>query len=216
MTTESEDNGIAIEAAAKVVEEHAKPESDIIELTNGVKLRCKSVAVMTIRHATAALPRPIPPVIENPDKGRAEPWEGDPAYQDALGRWEYQIGETSINIMLSLGTKLEYVPENMDSPEDSNWVEILEAAEVPLKLNSVPARYLSWLRFYALSDPEDIAKVSVAIARKSGLMEGDVSSALESFRGGEDGGTNLPKTTEELSSNGNNIPLPISRPRAGS
>src|SRR3990167_10053334 len=100
----------AIEAAAKVVEKAKQPVSDIVTLSNGIKLRYKAVPLMTLRHAITVIPKPIPPIIELPDKGRAEPWEGDPTYQEALADWNFQIGETTLNVMLMLGTKLEHVP----------------------------------------------------------------------------------------------------------
>ena len=206
----------AIEIAAKVVEKSSTVDKDVIELSNGIKLRIRAVAVMTLRHAIAALRKPEPPMVDSPDKGRMEPWEGDPHYLEELGRWEYQMGETTLNVMLSLGTKLEYVPKGVDKPEDVGWVELLEAADVPVKLNSQPARYLSWLRFYALTEPADIAKVSEAVARRSGVIEADVSDSLNSFRGGENGRTDTDPEAPQLSVNGDNVPTPISGPSTGS
>ena len=201
-----EDNNIvALEAAAKVAEETQQPISDVVELSNGIRLRYKSVPQVTLRHSLMIIPKPDPPMVENPEKGRSEPWEGDPKYQESLNNWLYQIGETTLNVMLMLGTKLEFVPEGVDGPKDEGWVELLEAAGVPIKINTEPARYLSWLRFYALAEPEDVTKVSQAVARRSGVLEQDVDSALQSFRGGKNGGTNLEPATKKRRSHRNNL-----------
>ena len=165
---------------------------------------------MTLRHAVAVIRKPEPPMVESPGReGRMEPWEGDPRYQEELGRWEYQMSETTLNVMLGLGTKPEYIPEDIDKPDGTDWVELLESVEVPLKLNSGPARYLSWLRFYVLSNTADIAKVSEAVARRSGVLETDVSEAQSSFRGGENGRANPEPAAPQHRADGNNVPTPI-------
>lgn len=196
---------ISIDAAAKVAEEQPK-QKDTITLSNGIILLCKQVPMLTVRYALTAIPKPEPPVIHNEEKGRSEVWEGDPAYQAALSRWEEQVGDTTFNVMLMLGTQIEHMPEGIDHPEHESWLETLEATGMSVNVDTKAARYLSWLRFYAISSNEDYGRISEAVARKSGLLERDVQASLQSFRGGENGRADLATTPEEHSEHGDNLP----------
>ena len=198
------DTAVAIEAAVKVVEEQPGAQ-DFIIMNNGIRLRCKAVPILTVRHALTAIKKPEPPVIHNEEKGRTEVWEGDPTYQAELAQWEEQIGDTTLNVMIMLGTQVDEIPEGIQAPEDEDWIETLEAAGININTKTKAARYLSWIRFYAISSNSDYARISEAVARKSGLLERDVQTSLESFRGGENGRTNLEATPTEQHINGDNL-----------
>lgn len=200
----------AISDAVKTLE--VDPDRETVELSNGIVLRCKAVPIMTIRYAHNSVPRPTPPVVRNEDKQRDEVWEGDPQYQDALAAWQERIGEVGTNVMLGLGTKIETVPDGMFNPEDEEWCEPLVASGLSVNLESKSARYLSWLRFYALSTPQDLANVSILVAMKSGVVNKDVQASLDSFRGGEDGRTDLGGEDEKHSGDGDRVPSSDSRP----
>lgn len=193
-----------IDAAAKITDEQPNVQ-DTITLSNGTVLRCKAVPLLTVRHAAISIEKPEPPTVFHEDKGRSEIWEGDPAYQEALANWEERIGDVTFNVMIMLGTAIESIPEGLESPEDETWPEILEATGLTLNLSTKSARYLSWLRFYAITSNEDYVLISEAVARKSGLLQKDVQSALESFRSGKDGGADLEATSEEQRADGDNI-----------
>src|SRR3990167_1668538 len=136
------DTSIAIDAAVKVVEGQSQ-EQDFVALSNGIRLRCKSVPILTVRYALTAIKKPEPPIVHNEEKGRSEAWEGDPAYQAELSRWEEHIGETSLNVMIMLGTEIDKIPEGVYHPEDDEWVETLEAAGISVNTNTKAARYLN-------------------------------------------------------------------------
>lgn len=204
MTNESDQILETVEAAAEVVKD--KPVSNTVTLSNGVILKCKAVPIMTIRHAASTIPKPKPPIVKNEDKGRDEVWEGDPAYQEALTDWEEKVGDVGTNVLLMLGTSIEFVPEDINRPEDNGWLEILRATGIEVNADSVPARYISWLRFYAIATPSDLLAVTTNIAEKSGVMNKDVQASLDSFRSGEGRGTDLETETSERSGNGDSVP----------
>ncbi len=193
----------SVKAAVKVVDQQPSPPT--VTLANGVVIRCKPVSVMTLRYASTSVPRPKPPVIRNKDKDRDEEWEGDPAYQQALMDWENKVGDTGTNVMLLLGTEIESVPDNVEKVGDDGWVELLQATGMDVNVSSEPARYLSWLRFYAITTPQDLLMITANIAEKSGVLDKDVQASLESFRGGADGGTDLENKTEELNTDGDSV-----------
>lgn len=193
----------AIETAADLVEE--KPTSDIVTLSNGVKLKCKSVPVMMLRQASASIPKPKPPVVKNEEKGREEIWEGDPTYQQAIEEWEEKIGDVGTNVMLMLGTSVDFIPDDVEKPEDEGWLESILATGIEVRVGSVPARYISWLRFYVISTPSDLLAITSVIARKSGVLNKDVQASLDSFRSREERGTDLDSETEERGGNGDPV-----------
>lgn len=193
----------AIETAADLVEE--KPTSDIVTLSNGVRLKCKSVPIMTLRHASASIPKPKPPVVRNEEKDREEVWEGDPSYQQAIEEWEERVGDVGTNVMLMLGTSVEHIPDDVEKPEDDGWLESLLATGIEVKVGSIPARYISWLRFYAIATPSDLLAVTSVIAKKSGVLNKDVQASLDSFRSREERGTDLEAETEERSGDGDSV-----------
>ena len=194
----------SVEAAAKVVGKQ-QPPPPTVKLSNGVIIRCKAVSVMTLRYASTSIPRPKVPIIRNEEKDRDEEWEGDPAYQQKLMDWENKVGDTGTNVMLLLGTEVESVPEDVEKVDETGWVELLQATGMDVNVSSEPARYLSWLRFYAITTPQDLLMITANIAEKSGVLDKDVQASLESFRGGADGGTDLENKTEELNTDGDPV-----------
>src|SRR3990167_3147458 len=205
-----EDQAAAIEAAAKLVESQTVA-GDVITLSNGIKLRCKPVPQMIMRQIFLSHKKPEPPIIHNEEKGRNEPWEGDPLYQQQLEDWEMQLGEVTLNVAFSVGTSIEKVPKGMYKPDDDGWFETLEAAGMEIKRNSPAARYLSWLRLYAAVAIEDAALISAAVAAKSGVTEKDVETSLQSFRSGENGRGDLATDASERSEDRDNLPTPSAR-----
>ena len=205
-----EDQAAAIEAAAKLVESQAVA-GDVITLSNGINLRCKPVSQMILRQIYLSHKKPEPPIIHNEEKGRNEPWEGDPLYQQQLEDWEIQLGEVSLNVAFSVGTSIEQVPKGMYKPDDDGWFETLEVAGMEIKRNSPAARYLSWLRLYAAATVEDAALISAAVSAKSGITEKDVETSLQSFRGGENGRGNLATDAPQRSEDRDNLSTPPAR-----
>lgn len=171
---------------------------DVVTLENGIVIRCKPVSIMTLRYSTANIPKPKVPIIRNKEKDRDEEWEGDPAYLQELSDWEQKVGDIGTNVMLMLGTEIESVPENIELPDGNKWVEMLSATGLQIEIDSDSSRYLTWLRFYAITTPKDLVAISTTVAGKSGVLNKDAQASLESFRGREDGGGDMEIPAEEL------------------
>ena len=196
----AESVSIAVETAKEI------PVRNEVTFSNGIILNCKSVPIMTLRYAHQNVSKPKPPIVRNKDKDRDEEWEGDPTYVHELEEWEEKVGDVGVNVMLMLGTSINLIPEGVDRPEDSGWIDKLTAAGISVKADSEPARYLSWLRLYAIATPQDLVDVSTLVAEKSGVLDKDVKASLDSFRSGETGGTDLETSPEERSGDGDSIP----------
>jgi hypothetical protein len=148
---------------------------------NGIKLKLKKISRLLVVDAAKKVKLPKPPTVFIEDKGRTEENPSDPTYIEELQAAEYQRGMVTIAAYLVLGTSVLEVPEGVDSPEDTEWSDTLADIEfeVPAKGR---ARYLAWLKYYALNDTE-LNSLIEAITRLSGLTpEKDVSEIKDSFR----------------------------------
>lgn len=177
-----------VEVAAEVASKKGTEDGplDEVTLSNGIVLKCRKVPPLTLRYAISALPRPTPPVIYREDKGREEENPEHPDYLEALNNWSERQNEVSLNVMLSVGTSIIDVPDGVWGPDDGEWIDALEAAGIEVKRGSEAARYLSWLRFYALEEIKDLVRVSTVVAQLTGVREEDVAEATESFPGREE------------------------------
>ncbi len=197
MSPEGDSQVAAVKAAAEALENAT--DTDTVELSNGVILRTKRVNLMTLRHAYATIPRPKPPIVRNEEKSRDEEWDQDPVYLQALEDWEQKVGDVGVNIMFSIGTSIEYLPEDIEPPESDKWLEQIRAIGIEADVSSDAARYISWMRFYIVETPQDLLIITSNISRKSGVLDKDVQTSLESFRSGDDGKSDSGVPTEERS-----------------
>lgn len=193
------DEGLARQTAADVATDAQKnglssEDENVVEFRSGLKLGVREVPPLILRQPLEKLPEPQPPMIPLPEKGKdiMEPNPNDPDYIDAHEEWQLTVGLSIMDTMLLLGTTepqkegdpkplIEYIPDGMMLPEDEGWVTWLEAAGVPVDNSNLNTRYLCWLRFYAASNASDLAKLTRAIAGKSGVREEDVALAAQAF-----------------------------------
>ena len=173
-----EEMAAAVEAARKT------PVISEVELSTGVILAVKPVPLFLLRKAISQLTPPRIPRVFLEDKGREEENPDDPEYKDALVQFEQKSFDVAANVLLLLGTELKHCPEPIQPLESEEWSRPLEALEIvsPSELDSPPRRYLAWLSYYVLSDPEDIARVVELVAKRSGVLESEVDTAVDSFR----------------------------------
>lgn len=168
---------------AKIVNsiDDAFPDNTIYTTENGIKLKLKKISRLLVVDAAKKVMLPKPPTVFIEDKGRMEENPSDPTYIEELQAAEYQRGMVTIAAYLVLGTSVLEVPAGIDRPEDTEWSDVLNDIqfEVPTKGR---ARYLAWLKYYALNDTELNALIE-AITRLSGLTpEKDVVEVKDSFR----------------------------------
>ncbi len=160
----------------------------IYHLTNGVKLRVDGVVAPLLLKDIATMAggeEPKPPVVFIEAKERDEPNPDDPSYVAEHTLW---VAETSIRLFKALATsltKLESYPEDMIGPESEEFEEMVKAVGL------TPARpghqrYIQWLSYVAMTDREELKKLSAVLMRQSGAREEDVAEAQELFRSGEE------------------------------
>jgi hypothetical protein len=204
--TTAQDNGreTAAEQAAIAAAHHSAtdhPEVQTVELANRIILRVHPVASHLIREAARRVPEPAVPRhwVESRGKDRDDPndpgWEENPdspTYKRAYAEWAITSDLAAYKVALILGTRIEHIPEGLDRPESDTWIEDIRAAAAaagiePPEVRTEPpqARYLDWLRFYAIPSEDDIFRLSKLITSGSFVTEEALADSLDTFRGGK-------------------------------
>lgn len=172
----------ALKAAVEAVEGAAQPLVTEITLDNGVVLKLKPVPPFLVRQAAINLKQPKPPVIDvGKGDGREEENPNDPEYLKKLDTYNAEVISASTNAMLLAGTEVLSVPDDMWSLDDDGWLELVEFLEIEVDRENKMARYLAWLRYYALSGPS-ITRIMAELRKSIGLTEEEVDDAVDSFR----------------------------------
>jgi len=149
--------------------------------SNGIVFRFKRVSRMIIADAGRKIRDPKVPVVMNEDKGREEENPNHPDYIEALADANYRRGMLAVNVYLSMGTEIVTLPEGIVPPEDCSWEEDLAAFDLDIPAKG-KARYVAWLKYYALND-DDSSELTLAAMRYGGAtLEEDVSAAEAGFQ----------------------------------
>lgn len=151
-------------------------------LSCGVVLRFKPVPSLAIREAAMRIVAPTVPMIHIEDKDRDEENPNDPDYQMAVAEYEAAKALVANDVILLLGTEVESVPEGIAALQDQSWVEQLQVLGIEFDTENHSARRLAWLKFYILRTDEDSIKALLGPMRSAGVSEGDVATAVASFR----------------------------------
>lgn len=175
-----------------------RPEVEQIELANRIVLRVKPVAHHLLVAAQQAVPEPAVPRVWIEDRGqnREDPndpgWEENPdspTYRAERSKWIIESDTASLKVALILGTEIVSLPEGVHPPERDDWITEIEDAAVAAELSPphirrdpAKARYLDWLRFYAIPDEDDIFRLSHILMYGVLATEEELSEALASFR----------------------------------
>lgn len=153
-----------------------------ITLKNGIMLKLKPVAPLAIREAAVRVQPPEVPIVFVEEKQREERNPADPAYLRAVDRYEADQIIRVADVLVLMGTKVEYIPEGLSRPEDDDWIDLLEAVDIQVPRDNKYRRYLAWVRYSAIEDEEDIGRVVAAVVRLSGVTEVEVDKAAQAFR----------------------------------
>jgi hypothetical protein len=149
--------------------------------SNGIVFKLKRVSRMLVVDAGRKIALPKVPRVFIEAKGRDEENPNDPDYINALREAQYLRGMTAVGIVLAFGTEVFTKPESVVAVDEDSWRDDLTelGMEVPDKGK---ARYVSWLKYYALND-DDFNALTEAAFRYSGMVsEEDVKKAAEQFR----------------------------------
>lgn len=204
----------ALEAAVEAVEVAAQPLVTEITLDNGVVLKLKPVPPFLVRQAAINLKQPKPPVIDvGKGEGREEENPNDPDYLEKLDTYNAEVIVASTNAMLLAGTEILSVPDGMWSPDDDGWLDLVDYLDIEVDRENRLARYLAWLRFYALSGPS-ITRILAELRKSIGATEEEVDSAAASFRN-RAARRAAKRVSPEAPRDGDNVPKTPARSRTG-
>lgn len=182
-----------IEAAAGAINDEEESDGSrpaTVTCSNGLVLRVKAVPPYLIQRAAQRITAPKVPKVWMEDKGREEENPADPAYQEALVEYTLLTADAGANVMLGAGTTIEELGPDMEGPDGDEWMETLAYFGVEFDPANRMSRYITWLTCYALPTAGDLQKVVTAVARRTGVSEGEVSDALTAFRDREARGAN--------------------------
>lgn len=158
-----------------------------VTLSNGIVLRIKTVPPGLVRRAVRRIPMPEVPLVDLGNREEENP--DDPDYQKAIAKCHTDRIQATFELWKALGTEVLTVPSGVWGPDDDGWVEELESVRdeggVPLiEVQREPpaTRYLEWLSLYAMADVGDATLVTAAQFARTGIIEPEVSEAIEFFR----------------------------------
>lgn len=170
---------------ARAVEMASTPQGDTITLSSGVTLRGKQANPLILVQVMAAFPRPEPPMVYMQAMGREIENPDDPDYIERLQSWKMEYADRMVTAMVSLGTELVSVPKGMARPEKDDWLEEYSLLGLPLHPESKAWRYLTWVKYHAVKNENDMKLIQEVVGRLSGVRESAVKSA-ENFPGSDE------------------------------
>lgn len=168
--------------AAEIAEIIEQGPRDEAVLANGVRLKLRRVPPLAIREAAIRVPPPKVPTVWIQDREREEENPNDPGYLEAMARYQAEQMFRVADVMMLLGTSIGELPDGIASPESDEWIEMLEALDIPVERVNKHKRYLAWMRLYATEREEDIAVIIGRVAALSGVTEVEVQRAAAAFR----------------------------------
>jgi hypothetical protein len=157
---------------------------NLTTLSSGVVLRHKRVPPMVLAKIDEKYVDPPIPTFYESTSDKYFPNPDDPNYIEAKEKVVTDKGNALVDVLIALGTAIEYLPESMQSPEDQEWVDELGlfGIEVP-KLKT--GRYLSWVKYYAAQSVSDFENMAKRGAKHLGVTEEAVATAIASFQDNE-------------------------------
>lgn len=169
---------------AQAVERALAPQDDTIILSSGVVLRAKKANPVILVQVMAASPRPEPPLVFMPAYGREMENPDDPNYIERLRSWKMEYSDRMVSALILLGTEIVSVPKGLPGPDKDAWLEEYSLLGLPMNAENKRWRYLTWVKFKACVDENDLKYIQEAVGRLSGVRESTVKSA-ENFPGSD-------------------------------
>jgi hypothetical protein len=213
MTNNNELESNAIQAASKAYEDKSFEVPKELVLSNGIILGIKNIPPLLINSVSNSIPEPDMPVTYIEEKDRDEPNPNHPAYIKAMEKRDAELNLATINLILYAGTELKHLPKGIPGPDEDDWVLLAEMAGIHFDPTNKIQRYLAWLRSYALATLKDLEQAQTLPLMLAGVTEVEVAKIENSFRGGEERGTDSSNPITLGSENGNNVQKPNRRTR---
>lgn len=184
-----------------------------VTLSNGIVLKVKPMPPLLLNAVANSMPEPEVPQVHIADDDRWEDNPNDPAYQKALADTAAKRELATINLILAVCTEVGSLPDNRVGPESDDWLFIPEMAGIEVDASNPRARYIAWLRFYALETQQDLMQTNSLPILLAGISEGEVAEVINSFRSREERPLAAELPVEVPSANGNHVPPGPNRAR---
>lgn len=170
---------------AEAVQKAQNKSKDVIEFSTGAKIKVKeqmnpSVFIDILADLEAVRPDPPTTYVEAID--REEVNLEDPEYLKNLGRWEIVGSRRMVDALILIGTEFLSAPKGLASPEDNDWIGVLEVLGFKLNRRSKASRYLAWVKHVAIKTADDWAVITENVGRRAGVSESDVQRTQSSFQ----------------------------------
>lgn len=184
----------AIDTVGAVVRDRMRPDGRNVRYTteNGITFLCKPVPPYYIDAIVEAKPDPPVPIARVEREGMEpfeEPNPNDPEWLKACQAMEEERSLAVSRLMLGLGTEVvPPLPPGIFACDDDGWLDYIKIVEqlsgvpIPVKLGIPAERYISWLRYYALDNSNDLAVLGYLPRQISGLRGGEIAAAIAAFR----------------------------------
>lgn len=158
--------------------------------SDGVRLTVKPVPALLVQDAQRALKKPKPPMWHNEQKNRDEPNPNHPDYLSEVAEYEEKLSDRATDTLLLRGLAvMEPLPDDVLPINSDGWIEELEYLGIEVPTNGF-GRRLAWLKYYILSNNDDLLNVTKEIGVAGGIVtEEAVDKAIDSFRSGTSGPT---------------------------
>lgn len=154
--------------------------------SSGLKFALKKVSAMLISEIGRKVPRPKVPVVYIEEKQRSEENPLDPDYLAAQREADWTQTVLTINATIAFGTVVDEstIPADTEHWTSEDWSDTLKEISgidnIPIKGK---ARYVAWVKFYALPEHQELLDLQRAVAIYSGnIPEDTVTEAEDSFR----------------------------------
>lgn len=147
----------------------------------GIRFQIFPVSSFLATEAEKRNPKPKVPTVWLEEKQREEPNPSHPDYIEAVREWNLDQSLERIRLWCMLGTKLDFVPDEIERPEDTGWSDTLKIVGFDVPADGIE-RYYAWLKYYALPNQTDLFELTKQVQLASGLIkEEEVQEAMASF-----------------------------------
>jgi len=169
-------------AAAPIEATPTEPDDGLIHLSTAVVLKPKKVSPFAFQAVAARFKDPKVPEFYNENKGRNEPNPMHPDYLQAVTDVEIARSMATIDATIALGTTLVSVPQGFPNPDDDDWLDDLEAAEIIIDRSNKRLRYRTWVKFVAAPSVQDVQTIISKVLKNIGVTDEEVAKATASFQ----------------------------------
>ena len=148
-----------------------------VTLSTGVVLKLKKAPMLRIQAVANKFKYPDIPEVWDKDRERWIQNPDNPDYKKACEAVDMERGFATVDAIVAMGTEIESIPDGVPHVSDNSWID--EMNVVGIEISDIPiARYMSWIKFVAISDEKDLTKITEAATRLMGTSEGRVAGAI--------------------------------------